>query len=108
MRLYEMVDSSEEILAIIKPLLLRAKAEGAQSIPVVQLINDLNDSSITVDLLIDILNKNRKELSNIITTATRDTIALNTNRVNSATSKFDKNVNKMKKTALNQARDGLK
>jgi hypothetical protein len=108
MRLYEFVDSDEQVLGIIKPLLLRAKAEGAQSIPVNQLINDINDSSVSPELLVNILNKHRKDLSNIITTATYDEIVLNNNEIKSMTNKFDKDVNKMKSTALKQAMDQLK
>ena len=108
MRLYEFVDSDEQVLGIIKPLLLRAKAEGATSIPVNQLINDINDSSVSPELLVNILNKHRKDLSNIITTATYDEIVLNNNEIKSMTNKFDKDVNKMKSTALKQAMDQLK
>ena len=108
MRLYEFVDSDEQVLGIVKPLLLRAKAEGAQSIPVNQLINDINDSSVSPELLVNILNKHRKDLSNIITTATYDEIVLNNNEIKSMTNKFDKDVNKMKSTALKQAMDQLK
>ena len=108
MRLYEFVDSDEQVLGIIKPLLLRAKAEGASSIPTKQLLNDINDSSVTPELLVNILNKHRKDLNNIITTATYDEIVLNNNEIKSMTSKFDKDVNKMKSTALKQAMDQLK
>jgi len=108
MRLYEFVDSDEQVLGIIKPLLLRAKAEGANSISTNQLINDINDNSVTPELLVNILNKHRKDLSNIITTATYDEIVLNNNEIKSMTNKFDKDVNKMKSTALKQAMDQLK
>lgn len=108
MRLYEFVDSDEQVLGIIKPLLLRAKAEGATSIPTNQLINDINDSSVSPELLVNILNKHRKDLQNIITTATYDEIILNNNELKSMTSDYDKDVNKMKSTALKQAMDKLK
>lgn len=108
MRLYEFVDSDEQVLAIIKPLLLRAKAEGAKTISTNQLINDINDPSISSELLINILNKRRQDLKDIITTATHDEITLNNNEIKSMTSKFDKNVSKMKSTALKQAMDQLK
>jgi hypothetical protein len=108
MRLYEFVDSDEQVLGIVKPLLLRAKAEGANAVSTTQLINDLNDSSVTPELLVNILNKHRKDLKDIITTATYDEIVLNNNEIKSMTSKFDKDVNKMKSTALKQAMDQLK
>ena len=108
MRLYEFVDSDEQVLGIVKPLLLRAKAEGAKSIPTHQLINDVSDSSVSPELLVNILNKHRKDLRDIITTATYDEIVLNNNELKSMTNKFDKDVNKMKSTALKQAMDQLK
>jgi hypothetical protein len=108
MRLYEFVDSDEQVLGIIKPLLLRAKAEGATSIPTNQLINDINDSSVSPELLVNILNKHRLDLKDIITTATYDEIILNNNELKSMTSDYDKDVNKMKSTALKQAMDQLK
>lgn len=108
MRLYEFVDSDDQVLGIIKPLLLRAKAEGADSIPTKQLLNDIQDSSVTPELLVNILNKHRKDLRDIITTATYDEIVLNNNEIKSMTNKFDKDVNKMKSTALKQAMDKLK
>lgn len=108
MRLYEFVDSEQQVLGIIKPLLLRAKAEGARSIPIGQLINDISDSSITPELLVSILNKHRTDLKDIITTATYDEIVLNNNEIKSMTTKFDKDINKMKSTALKQAMDKLK
>lgn len=108
MRLYEFVDSDEQVLGIVKPLLLRAKAEGAGSISTNQLLNDVNDSSITPELLVNILNKHRQDLKDIITTATYDEIILNNNEIKSMTSKFDKDVSKMKSTALKQAMDQLK
>lgn len=108
MRLYEFVDSDEQVLGIVKPLLLRAKAEGAKAIPTHQLINDLNDSSVTPELLVNILNKHRRDLKDIITTATYDEIVLNNNELKSMTSNYDKDVNKMKSTALKQAMDQLK
>jgi hypothetical protein len=108
MRLYEFVDSDEQVLSIIKPLLLRAKAEGAKSVPLSQLANDIEDSSITPELLVNIINKHRESLKDIITTATYDEIVLNNNEIKSVSSKQDQNVAKMKSTALKQAMDQLK
>lgn len=108
MRLYEFVDSDEQVLSIIKPLLLRAKAEGAKSIPLNQLANDVGDSSITPELLVSIINKRRESLKDIITTANYDEIVLNNNEIKSVATKQDQNVAKMKSTALKQAMDKLK
>lgn len=109
MRLFEFVDSDAELLGLIKPILLRAKAEGATDIPMTQLLNDLdNRDEITPELMIDILRRHRKDLKNIITTATVDGIILNTGPAKIMTSKQDQDINKMKNTALQQAMDNLK
>ena len=109
MRLFEFVDSDAELLGLIKPILLRAKAEGALEIPMHQLLNDLDSKDeITAELMIDILRRHRKDLKNIITTATVDNIVLSTGPVKSMTSQQDIDVNKMKNTALQQAMDNLK
>jgi hypothetical protein len=109
MRLFEFVDSDAELLGLIKPILLRAKAEGATDIPMSQLLNDLDKrDEISPELLIDILRRHRKDLKDIVTTATVDGIVLNTGPAKVMTSKLDQNVNKMKNTALQQALDNLK
>jgi hypothetical protein len=109
MRLFEFVDSDAELLGLIKPILLRAKAEGATDIPMTQLLNDLdNRDEITPELMIDILRRHRKDLKNIVTTATVDSIVLNTGPAKVMTSKQDQDVNKMKNTALKQALGNLK
>jgi hypothetical protein len=109
MRLFEFVDSDAELLGLIKPILLRAKAEGATDIPMAQLLNDLDDrDEITPELMIDVLRRHRKDLKNIITTATVDGIILSTGPAKAMTSKQDQSVNKMKNTALQQALDNLK
>jgi len=108
MRLYEFVDSDEQVLSIIKPLLLRAKSEGATSVPMSQLINDIEDSSISPELLISIINKHRKSLQDIITTANYDEIVLNNNEIKSVVSKQDQDSANMKNIALKKALDRLK
>lgn len=109
MRLFEFVDSDAELIGLIKPILLRAKSEGATEIPMHQLLNDLdNRDEITPELMIDILRRHRKDLKNIITTATVDNIVLSTGPARAMTSQQDQDVNKMKNTALQQAMDNLK
>jgi hypothetical protein len=63
---------------------------------------------VSPELLVNILNKHRQDLKDIITTATYDEIILNNNELRSMTSDYDKDVNKMKSTALKQAMDKLK
>lgn len=109
MRLFEFIDSDAELLGLIKPILLRAKAEGATEIPMNQLLNDLDKKDeISPELMIDILRRHRKDLKNIITTATLDNVVLSSGPVKAMTSKQDQDVNKMKNTALQQALDNLK
>jgi hypothetical protein len=108
MRLYEFVDSDEQVLSIIKPLLLRAKAEGAKSVPMSQLVNDIQDPSISPELLVSIINKHRKSLQDIITTANYDEIVLNNNEIKTVVSKQDQDSSNMKNIALKKALDRLK
>jgi hypothetical protein len=108
MRLYEFVDSDEQVLSIIKPLLLRAKAEGAKSVPMSQLVNDIQDSSISPELLVSIINKHRKSLEDIILKATYDEIILNNNEIKAVVSKQDQDSANMKNIALKKALDRLK
>lgn len=109
MRLFEFVDSDAELLGLIKPILLRAKAEGAMEIPMAQLLNDLDDrDEITPELMIDVLRRHRKDLKNIVTTANVDSVVLTSGPIKAMTSKQDQSVNKMKNTALQQAMDNLK
>lgn len=108
MRLYEFVDSDQQLMDIIKPILIRAKAEGATEVDVNQLLNDINDSSVSPELLVNILNKKRDSLKNIITRSTLDTISLNAGPSGSMTTKYDQEVAKMKTVAVNKAKDDLK
>ncbi len=109
MRLFELVDSDVEVLGLIKPILLRAKAEGASEISMAQLLNDMDSAdNISAEMMIDILNRHRQDLKNIVSTATVDSIVLNKGPAKTMTSKFDQETNKMKNTALKQALDQLK
>ena len=108
MRLYEFVDSNQQLLDIIKPILLRAKADGATEVNTVQLINDIGDDSVTPEILMSILHTNRNNLKNIISRATPDSISLASADVKSMTSDYDLDVAKMKTTALNKAKGNLK
>lgn len=109
MRLFELVDGDEQVLAIIKPMLVRAKAEGAESVSTTQLLNDLDsEDNIDAQLLIDILHRHRRDLKDLITNATIDSIVLNKGASTTMTSKFDQDLAKMKNTAVQQAKAGLK
>jgi hypothetical protein len=109
MRLFELVDSDIEVLGLLKPILLRAKAEGATTINMSQLLNDLdNDDNISPEMMIDILNRHRQDLKDIVSSATIDSVVLNKGPAKTMTSKFDQDVKKIKTTAINQAKDQLK
>lgn len=109
MRLYELVDSDQQVLALIKPILLRAKAEGATTVSMSQLLNDMDSKdNISAELMVDILNRHRKDLEDIVSSATLDSILLNKGPAKTMTSKFDQETAKMKNTALQQALDQLK
>lgn len=109
MRLFELVDSDRQLLDLIKPILLRAKAEGAKEISVQQLLNDLDpEDNVKAPLLIDILSRHRNELKDIILSANLDSIALNLGAKSSMMTKADQQAGKMKSTAIKQAMDKLK
>jgi hypothetical protein len=74
-----------------------------------QLLNDMDsEDNITADVMVDILNRHRQDLKNIVVSATLDSIALNKGPAKTMTSKFDQQTAKMKNTALQQAMDQLK
>lgn len=108
MRLYEFVDSNEQVLGIVKSILLRAKAEGAKAVDTAQLANDIGDESITPELLVDILSRNSGKLRDIISLANIDSIQLATGEKKAMTSQADQDINKMKATAIKQATGSLK
>lgn len=109
MRLFELVSSDIEVMGVLKPILLRAKAEGANEISMQQLLNDLDSGdNISPEMMIDILNRHRRELKDIVSSATLDQIVLNKGPAKTMTSKFDQDTAKMKNTALHQAMDQLK
>jgi hypothetical protein len=74
-----------------------------------QLLNDMDsEDNITADVLVDIFNRHRQELKDIVVNATVDSITLSKGPAKSMTSKFDQDTAKMKNTALQQAMDQLK
>ena len=108
MRLYEFVDSDEQVVDIVKSILLRAKAEGANAVDTAQLVNDIGDENITPELLVDILNRKSDAFGDIVASATIDSIQLTSGEKKAMTSKYDQDVNKMKATAIKQATGSLK
>lgn len=108
MRLFELVDSDRQLLDLIKPILLRAQAEGASSVELQQILNDLDtEDNIDASMLIDVLGRHRDELKNIIKSANLDGIELSQGTKAMSTT-IDKQAAKMKSTAAKQALDNLK
>lgn len=108
MRLYEFVDSDEQVVDIVKSILLRAKAEGAKAVDTKQLVNDIGDENVTPELLVDILNRKSDAFGDVVASATVDSIQLTSGEKKAMTSKYDQDVNKMKATAIKQATGSLK
>jgi hypothetical protein len=109
MRLFELVDSDIEVMGLLKPILLRAKAEGANEISMAQLLNDLDSQdNISAEMMVDIFNRHRQELKDIVSSATLDIISLNKGPSKTMTSKFNQDTAKLKTTAVKQAMDQLK
>lgn len=109
MRLYELVDSDQQVLAMIRPILLRAKAQGAETIDMNQLINDMDSKdAVTPEVIVDLFHRHRKDLENIIRSSTLDQIQLANDAPKTMTTKFDQEQNKIKSTAIKQAMDQLK
>ena len=107
MRLYEFIESDAQVISILKPILLRAKAEGADKISTQQLANDIGDDVVTPEVLVSILNKHRSVFKNIIASASIDEILLNNGEPGAMSSKQDQAVAKMKNTAVQQAKADL-
>jgi plasmid maintenance system antidote protein VapI len=107
MLITEIIDSDRQLLDIVKSILLRAKAEGAKTVDVGQLINDIGDDSVTPELLVDILGRHGAELKNIIAGSTVDTIDMDIAAKKSMTTKADMTDKTMKNTALKQALSNL-
>lgn len=109
MRLFELVDSDQQVLDLVKPILIRAKAEGADSINMDQLLNDMDtEDNITAPMMVDILNRHRQSLKNIITAANLDAIQLSHGPSKTMSTKADQQAKKFKNVAAKQALDQLK
>jgi hypothetical protein len=107
MRLFELVDSDQGLLELLKPILIRAKAEGVQQIAMQQLINDLGDRTLTPELLVSIINGHTGQLKDLIASATLDQIVINTGVTKAVQQQTDRDTNRMRATAAKQALDNL-
>lgn len=108
MLISEIVDSDRQVLDIVTSILLRAKAEGAETVDMQQLINDIGDESMTPQMMVDILSRHTGELKELVASATLDQIQLNMGVKKNMTTKQDTEKQKMKNTALQQALSDLK
>jgi hypothetical protein len=107
MLIKEVIDSDEQILGIVKSILMRAKSEGAKQVDMNQLVNDIGDSSVTPELLVDIFSRHGAELKNIVAGATVDMIDLDTETKKSMQYKSDTDAAKLKGKAVQQAKQSL-
>lgn len=109
MRIFELVDSDQQVLGLVKPILLRAKAEGASTVSMSQLLNDMDsEDNISPQMMVDILSRHRNSLKNIITSANLDAIELHGGPMSSMSTKADQKANKFNDVAVKQALDKLK
>ena len=107
MLIKEVIDSDEQVLDIVKSILMRAKSEGAKQVDMKQLVNDIGDSSVTPELLVDIFSRHAKELKNIVAGATVDLVDLDTETKKSMQYKSDTDAAKLKGKAVQQAKQSL-
>lgn len=109
MRLFELVDSDQQLLAVLKPILIRARSEGADTVDMQQIINDLDsEDAITPEVMVDLLSRHRRDLEDIVVSSTRDSIQLNKGETKAMKSQGDRDLEKIRSTAVKQARDQLK
>jgi hypothetical protein len=109
MRLFELVDSDQQLLDLVKPILIRAKAEGADSVDMQQLVNDIGaNTGVSPSALVDVINRHRQSLKNIITSANLDVISLDKGPANTTSTKADQQANKFNDLAVKKALDKLK
>jgi hypothetical protein len=109
MRLFELVDSDQQLLDLVKPILIRARSEGADTVDMQQIINDLDsEDSVTPEVMVDLLNRHRSDLADMVVSSTRDSIQLNKGETKAMKSRVDGDLERIKKTAVKQARDQLK
>jgi Zn-dependent M32 family carboxypeptidase len=65
MRLYEFVTSKDQVLDVVRDLLIRAKSEGADSVSLDQLTNEF-DGTIDVDTIRQTISDNRQSMKGLI------------------------------------------
>lgn len=65
MRLYEFVTSNDQLLDVVRDLLIRAKSEGADSVSLQQLANEF-DGEVDIDMIRQVLSNNRQSLKGLI------------------------------------------
>ena len=108
MLIKEVIDSDEQVLDIVKSILMRAKSEGAKQVDMKQLVNDIGDSSVTPELLVDIFSRHAAELKNIVAGATVDLVNIDTETKKSMQYKTDTDAAKLKGKAVQQAKQSLR
>lgn len=104
MRLYEFVSSNGELLDIVKDLLVRAKAEGADSVSLEQLANEF-DGEIDVDTIRTIISNNRRSMKGLVGEVTDTDVVFEKPQLMKHKEKSDQSMNKK---AVATALKGLK
>lgn len=65
MRLYEFITSNDELLDVVRDLLIRAKSEGAESVSLQQLTNEFN-GEVDIDTVRQVVNNNRQSMKGLV------------------------------------------
>lgn len=65
MRLFEFVTSSDQLLDVVRDLLIRAKSEGANSVSLQQLTNEF-DGEVDIDTIRQTISNHRQALKGLI------------------------------------------
>jgi hypothetical protein len=104
MRLFEFVSSNGQMLDIIRDLLVRAKAEGADSVSLEQLANEFN-GEVDVDMIRTVLSNNRQSFKGLVGNITDTDVEFEKPQLVKNKEKSDQ---AMTKTAVATALKGLK
>lgn len=65
MRLYEFITSNDQLLDVVRDLLIRAKSEGAESVSLQQLTNEFN-GEVDIDTVRQVINNNRQSMKGLV------------------------------------------
>jgi hypothetical protein len=104
MRLYEFVSSNDQLLDIVRDLLVRAKAEGADSVSLEQLANEF-DGDLDIDTIRSTIMNHQRSMKGLIGKVTDTTVEFEKPQLMKQQQKSDQ---AMTKTAVATALKALK